>query len=327
MSLILVVVVVVVVVVVRGRGPPCLDTRKLRLTLHLLSPFITCIYPRTQDDPHTVLQAPLPCSYRTDVHYPHPFQPPPPLHMTGSGSARPHLGHARSASGTSFVSIAPKTINKLLLPLSILLTIVLASAGQTEVAHYLSANIGYHQPYFTFFLTHITFALVFPLHLLCLFLFHRRPVHYYLEGLRHIIAEQLGDSTSTWRQVAPKWSAKVTWLTTLISVPALSWFVAMNLTTGLAVTTIYATSAFWTYLFSMVLLKQPLSRITVGSIALAFAGVIVLSLDGLKGETTGAPNPLLGDIIMMFGKSMCSVRTSHVAIQTDQLRCPCVGAI
>jgi drug/metabolite transporter (DMT)-like permease len=225
--------------------------------------------------------------------------------MTGSGSAKPHPGHTRSASGSSFVSIAPKAINKLVLPLIILLTIVLASAGQTEVAHYLSANIGYHQPYFTFFLTHITFALVFPLHLLCLLLFHRRPLHHYLDGLRHIIAEQLGDSTSTWREVAPKWSAKVTWLTTLVSVPALSWFVAMNLTTGLAVTTIYATSAFWTYLFSMVLLKQPLSRITVGSIGLAFAGVIVLSLDGLKGETTGAPNPLLGDIIMMFGTRPC----------------------
>lgn len=78
----------------------------------------------------------------------------------------------------------------------------------------------------------------------------------------------------------------------------------MNLTTGLAVTTIYATSAFWTYLFSMILLKEPLSKVTAGSIGLAFVGVIVLSLDGLDGEShAGAPNAMLGDIIMMFGES------------------------
>jgi len=97
---------------------------------------------------------------------------------------------------------------------------------------------------------------------------------------------------------------KVTWLTILISVPALSWFVAVNLTTGLSVTTIYASSSFWTYLFSMLLLKQPLSRVTVGSIGLAFAGVVVLSLDGISKESSaGAPNPVLGDIVMLFGES------------------------
>lgn len=218
-----------------------------------------------------------------------------------------HLSHTRSisiTSITSFRSLTPKSLQSLILPISILLLIVIASAAQTEIAHHLTTNVGYHQPYFTFFLTHITFALVFPLHLAFLLISRPQPLHYYLDGLRWIIADQLGDSGDSWKQVSRVWTVKVTWLTILISVPALSWFVAVNLTTGLSVTTIYASSSFWTYLFSMLLLKQPLSRVTVGSIGLAFAGVVVLSLDGISKESSaGAPNPVLGDIVMLFGES------------------------
>jgi drug/metabolite transporter (DMT)-like permease len=68
----------------------------------------------------------------------------------------------------------------------------------------------------------------------------------------------------------------------------------------------------------MVLLKQPLSRVTVGSIGLAFAGVVVLSLDGISKESSaGAPNPVLGDIVMLFGKSLfhCQNRSFRVSEQ------------
>lgn len=212
--------------------------------------------------------------------------------------------YASQASHASVRSSAPRHLSTLAVPLIVLLAIVVASAAQTEVAHHLTTKVGYHQPYFTFYLTHITFALVFPLHLGLLLISRPAPLRYYLDALRWIVADQLGDATATWRQVAPRWSAKVTWLTVLVSVPALSWFIAVNLTTGLAVTTIYATSSFWTYLFSMILLKQPLSRVTVGSIALAFLGVLVLALDGIKGEASeGAPYPMLGDLVMTFGTS------------------------
>lgn len=79
----------------------------------------------------------------------------------------------------------------------------------------------------------------------------------------------------------------------------------MVYTTAMDVTAIYATSSFHAYFFSMLLLKQPLSKTTVGSIALAFAGVIVISLDGLGGEGTeessAASSRMLGDVVMMFG--------------------------
>jgi hypothetical protein len=99
----------------------------------------------------------------------------------------------------------------------------------------------------------------------------------------------------------------VFWLTLLVSVPALAWFVAMVYSPAMDITAIYATSSFHAYFFSMLLLKQPLSRTTVGSIALAFAGVIVLSLAGSEvDDGGGASNRFLGDVVMMGGTSVYS---------------------
>jgi hypothetical protein len=44
-------------------------------------------------------------------------------------------------------------VHTYVLPLLILFGIVLSSAAQTEVAHHLTADIGYNQPYFTFYLS------------------------------------------------------------------------------------------------------------------------------------------------------------------------------
>ena len=92
----------------------------------------------------------------------------------------------------------------------------------------------------------------------------------------------------------------------LLSVSALSWFVAVVFTTAMDVTTLYASSSFFAYIFSMLLLKEPLSRITVGSICLAFGGVLLICLAGAGGEegdeTVGASHRVIGDLIMLFGQ-------------------------
>ena len=213
--------------------------------------------------------------------------------------------HGRSISYISIKTITPSDLKGFLLPLSVLLGIAAASAAQTEVAHSLVVDQKYNQPYFTFFLTHITFALVCPIHLLVLSAVHRIPISTYLADIRAVISNQLGEDHHTpWSGIAWRWIVKISGLTWLISIPALSWFVAMLFTSALDVTAIYASSAFFAYFFSMLLLKQPLSRITLGSIFLAFSGVLVISLaDGESGGERAPSNRSLGDIIMLFGKS------------------------
>lgn len=198
---------------------------------------------------------------------------------------------------------APSFLTATVLPFSILAAIVVASATQTEVAHHLTANVGFNQPYFTFFLTHITFALVFPVHVLMLRVFRpSTPLSAYMDTIRHTIAGQLDmRQTATWRDVLAPWSIKISWLTILISVPALSWFVAVLFSPAMDVTAIYATSSFSAYFFSMLMLGEPLSKITMGSIVLAFAGVIVLSL-APGGEAGEYKYRLLGDLVMLFGR-------------------------
>lgn len=190
---------------------------------------------------------------------------------------------------------------KHLLPALTLVGIVIASATQTEAAHTLT-EWGYSQPYFTFFVTHSSFSLVFPIHLAILALIKPTPWQSYVSDIRLVLADQLRlTPLATWRDIIRAFGMKIFWLTVLISIPALAWFIAMLYSPALDVSAIYATSAFFTYIFSMWLLGERLSRVTAGSIALAFAGVIVLSLDGLKDEQGPGRGRAFGDIVMLIG--------------------------
>lgn len=198
------------------------------------------------------------------------------------------------------------------LPFFILIGIVIASAAQTEFAHYVAAELHYDQPYFSFYLTHSTFSFIFPIHLLYLSLTGSVPVVAYLSSIRHVLTEQLGlaspttsaDYTASWSTIFPKWCRKVILLTILVTVPAISWFIAMQYSTPVDITSIYATSSFAAYGFSLLLLKEPLNKVTVWSIILAFMGVIIISIDGMDEGGEEAGKRALGDSIMLFGKSI-----------------------
>ena len=245
--------------------------------------------------------------------------------------AAPTPGHRRSASLASLASAAstlapsPRTRTHYLLPFCVLVLIVFASAAQTELTYRLTAVLKYRQTYFTFWLTHVAFVWVFPVHLGVLRL-SGRPVGTYLLRLRRVIIRQLPASSQAYKRSTGTstplaagaslgfwgpFAARVGLLTLLISLPSISWFVAMVYTTAIDATAIYATSSFHTYLFSMLLLRHSLSRVTVASIALAFAGVLVIAFagsDSTEGSSDDMPalNRPLGDVIMLIGEPPCA---------------------
>ncbi|KAK8849577.1 hypothetical protein IAR55_004912 [Kwoniella newhampshirensis] len=210
------------------------------------------------------------------------------------------------------------------LPLAILIGIVISSAAQTEFAHYLVVDLNYSKTYFTFYFTHSTFALIFPIHLVLLRFTSTIPISAYLHSIQRLVSEQLdllpvvrddsgistsySDATATvmasWRSILPIWSRKVIWLTGLVSIPALAWFVAMSLSTPMDITAIYATSSFAAYGFSLLFLRLPVSKVTIGSVLLAFLGVVVISLDGVQDSGKEMGRRALGDGIMLFGAIM-----------------------
>ncbi|OCF39537.1 hypothetical protein I317_06646 [Kwoniella heveanensis CBS 569] len=241
-----------------------------------------------------------------------------------------HLRNPSSASASTSAPYhtiptlaLPPSTKSLILPIAILIGIVVSSAAQTEFANHVSKDLGYDKPYFTFYLTHSTFTLIFPLHLLLLRLLKPGvPPTEYMDSIRHTLAEQLaiipslsnghsngnGNGSSadkleivTWREILPGWARKVTWLTLFLSIPAISWYIAMTLSPPVDITAIYATSSFATYGFSLLLLGTPLSKVTVGSIGLAFAGVVVISLDGMGSGEGNLAGRVIGDGVMLFG--------------------------
>ncbi|TXT16042.1 hypothetical protein VHUM_00545 [Vanrija humicola] len=189
-------------------------------------------------------------------------------------------------------------------PFVVLVGIVLASAWQTEAASYMASTLGFDKPYFSFFVTHASFTLVFPVHLAVLALRAgprgcRARAKGLLRALRAVLADQFG-TAPRWRALARPLARKITPLTLLISAPALCWYVAMAFSPAMDITAIYATSAFHAYFFSLLLLGTRLTRTTVLAIALAFAGVIVLTLDGTSPGEMGKGR-MFGDLVMVVG--------------------------
>ncbi|GHJ85345.1 hypothetical protein NliqN6_1747 [Naganishia liquefaciens] len=206
--------------------------------------------------------------------------------------------------------------NKQLVSLGVLTLIVCASATQTELANYLTAEKGYSKPYFTFYLTHSVFIIIFPAHLGLLRLL--RPnvsTKVWLRNIRTVTAEQLSLRVDQGKEVHYRLAKTIVWLTALLSLPAICWYAAVPLTGTTDLTTLYATATFWTYGFSLLLLKTRLSHLTLIAILVAFLGVAVITYSGAhENETTSddrdhpttagpkePPHRMLGDLIMLIG--------------------------
>lgn len=211
----------------------------------------------------------------------------------------------RSSSSSTALSSASVKTRTFIGPFIILIGVVLSSAIQTEVASYEASTLGFDKPYFSFFVTHSTFVIVFPIHL-ALVALKGGPkgsvtrARQLVRGLRAVLADQLS-TVPRWRVLAKPFMYKIVPLTVLVTIPAVCWFAAMALAPAVDITALYATSAFHTYFFSMLLLGTRLTRTTLGAIAVAFAGVLAITLDSGSGDGNMGSNRLLGDIIMVVG--------------------------
>lgn len=205
----------------------------------------------------------------------------------------------------------PQKTRHYVVPFVVLFLIVFASATQTETASYLASSFGFDKPYFGFFVTHSTFSLVFPIHFGLLILFNRtrqtrrERAKQLIRNLRAVLADQL-DTAPRWRQLFRPLARKIIPLTALISVPAICWFIAMAFSPAMDITAIYATSAFFAYFFSLLLLGTRLTRLTLGAIVIAFLGVLVLTFAGAGKKPEGddkrtGTRRVIGDGIMVVG--------------------------
>jgi drug/metabolite transporter (DMT)-like permease len=116
-------------------------------------------------------------------------------------------------------------------------------------------------------------------------------------------------------------------VTTALTVAGGSWYVAVDMTSPSDLTAIYNCSAFFAYVFSVPLLREPLRLDKSIAVMIAIVGVMVIaygdkeeSVDG-DGEKKAVKNRLAGNIVIGIG----SVLYGFYEVLYKKLACPPEG--
>ncbi|CAO1624854.1 unnamed protein product [Sympodiomycopsis kandeliae] len=104
----------------------------------------------------------------------------------------------------------------------------------------------------------------------------------------------------------PKLSLLLLILMTAITIPALSWYCAVPMTSMADITALYNTFSMWALVFSVWFLGDSWNRFKICSVLMACGGVVVVAYGGQSHQRRGnaredASNPLLGDFLALFG--------------------------
>ncbi|KAI1810455.1 hypothetical protein GGS20DRAFT_185883 [Poronia punctata] len=199
-----------------------------------------------------------------------------------------------------------------------LVVCLVAFVVQTELGRYVQHELGWNKAYCMLYLTHGSWALLWPAQLLVLRLqplnrrlpwnvFWRRHVEI-LRSTAVMVAEQSLDIPRHVMQRSPlPYLLRTTaFVTTCLTVAGLTWYVAVNMTSPSDLTAIYNCSAFFAYAFSVPLLKEKLRLDKSLAVAVAIVGVLVVAYGDSSpspdnAAATAATTRLLGNLIIGFG--------------------------
>ncbi|TEA21654.1 putative vacuolar membrane protein [Colletotrichum sidae] len=179
---------------------------------------------------------------------------------------------------------------------------------QTELSAYIQQEMGWDKAYCMLYLTHGSWSMLWPAQLLILRL-QKRNVPWSTFWRRHrdqlhSTAIMVQNQTLDWARHTgqPRSSpliylAKATvWITSALTVAGGSWYVAVNMTTPSDLTAIYNCSAFFAYVFSVPLLKEPLRLDKSLAVLVAIAGVLIVAYgDSAPADDDAAHQEAAGD--------------------------------
>ena len=219
---------------------------------------------------------------------------------------------------------------------------------QTETAVYIQHELKWNKHYCMLYLTHGSWTLLWPFQLLVLRIQRRkmpwaafwRRHKYTLRTTAQMVQSQDLHLTSSQTHVSPiPYMLRTTALvTTALTIAGGSWYIAVDLTSPSDLTAIYNCSAFFAYVFSILLLNDKLRWDKVISVAIAIAGVLVVAYgdrapkhgshsggahpgDPEDPEERAAENRVLGNLIIGVG----SVLYGLYEVLYKKLACPPEG--
>lgn len=184
---------------------------------------------------------------------------------------------------------------------------------QTELGAYVQNELGWNKAYCMLYLTHGSWIILWPTQLLILRLQKRdmpwsvfwskhvwlcRTTAQMVEGRTLEVPHHLS-ARSPWRYMLATTAA----VTSALTIAGLGWYIAVDMTTPSDLTAIYNCSAFFAYVFSVPLLKEPLRWDKSFAVIIAIIGVLIVAYGDTKptDEEADANNRFLGNIIIGCG--------------------------
>lgn len=195
------------------------------------------------------------------------------------------------------------------------LLVLVAFAAQTELSAYIQTKRGWNKAYCMLYLTHGSWAMLWPAQLAILRLrkpgvpwrvFWRRHVQLLRSTAAMVEAQRLDVDGGARRGSPVAYMAGTTAaVTTALTIAGLAWYIAVSMTSPSDLTAIYNCSAFFAYAFSVPLLREPLRLDKSIAVAVAIGGVLVVAY-GDGGPSSDAPDPasskrFLGNVIIGAG--------------------------
>lgn len=207
----------------------------------------------------------------------------------------------------------PKTIGAFCL-------ILVSYTTQTESMQYIQHNLGYSKPLFLLYVTHSSFLLLLPAYLLCIHFFTSAKVGHVWNLLKKDLTRQVHH----FLEVSPTEPVpRLTWVVTMIAIlfiltvaltiPSISWFLAVPFTSMANITSIYNTFSLWALVFSVYFLKENWDYLQACAVLLGVVGVSISATGsavrptaeeatGDKDKKTGLLSPaFMGDLLALIG--------------------------
>lgn len=261
------------------------------------------------------------------------------------GSSRPAFAARRSTFRSRSPTYAqpPDLVRRKYIYASFFLVLSLVSfVVQTETAVYIQHELKWNKAYCMMYLTHGSWVFLWPIQLLIIRVqkrqlsweaFWRRHKYLVKSTAQMVVSQDLYLSpTTTTRSPWPYMLKTTAFITTFLTMAGGSWYVAVNLTSPSDLTAIYNCSAFFAYVFSIMLLNDKLRLDKALSVALAIIGVLVVAY-GDKDDSTPGPgtsNPgaeqgfgtkLIGNLVIGIG----SVAYGFYEVLYKRFACPPEG--
>ncbi|KAK3192814.1 hypothetical protein K4F52_001171 [Lecanicillium sp. MT-2017a] len=239
-------------------------------------------------------------------------------HQQGSPAGRQRLFVAEPiARDQRLAAVGSEKTQRYVLVTIFLSVGLLGSVVQTEVNSYVQRTLGWDKPYFMMYVTHCSWVAVWPVTIAVLRLLDRNPPWdiFWARHLQHVLAtvrmiqlqspqppsQPMRRGEGVYRYMA----RMTTYLTLALTAAGSSWYIAVGMTTAADLTAIYSCSAFFTYAFSVPILKEPLGTDKSIAVVLAMLGVIITAYGGGTGDDATADpslaHRLAGNILIALG--------------------------